>query len=148
MENKLIAMLYEDFSDIREKIVGMATDDKKFYLHTLKGALASLGIQKLANDIKIIEDKIYEPEVDTLIEVLLNKLDVIDLSYRQLRNEKYQKYVSFCIVYENWEKFGKYEDYHEYNYDISTLYPKTVSHSCCHDRDQQISRKLKCRQAR
>lgn len=57
---------------------------------------------------------------------LLNKLDAIDLSYRQLRNEKYQKYVSFCIVYENWEKFGKYEDYHEYNFDISTLYPKTV----------------------
>lgn len=77
MENKLIAMLYEDFSDIREKIVGMATDDKKFYLHTLKGALASLGIQKLANDIKIIEDKIHEPEVDTLIEVLLNKLDEV-----------------------------------------------------------------------
>ena len=57
---------------------------------------------------------------------LLNKLDVIDLSYRQLRDDSYKKYVSFCIVYENWEKFGKYEDYHEHNFDISTLYPKTV----------------------
>lgn len=77
MENKLISMLYEDFSDIREKINGMATEDKKFYLHTLKGALASLGVQKLSDDIKVIEDKIYEPESKELIENLLSRLDEI-----------------------------------------------------------------------
>lgn len=77
MENKLISMLYEDFFDIREKINGMATEDKKFYLHTLKGALASLGVQKLSNDIKVIEDKISEPESKELIEDLLSKLDEI-----------------------------------------------------------------------
>lgn len=77
MENKLISMLYEDFSDIREKINGMATEDKKFYLHTLKGALSSLGVQKLADDIKVIEDKIYEPESKELIENLLSRLDEI-----------------------------------------------------------------------
>lgn len=77
MENKLIGMLYEDFSDIREKINGMPTEDKKFYLHTLKGALASLGVQKLSDDIKVIEDKIYEPESKELIENLLSRLDEI-----------------------------------------------------------------------
>ncbi len=77
MENKLISMLYEDFSDIREKINGMLTEDKKFYLHTLKGALASLGVQKLSDDIKIIEDKIYKPESKELIEELIDRLDEI-----------------------------------------------------------------------
>ena len=77
METKLITLLYQDFSDIREKILNMTQEEKKFYLHTLKGALASLGAQKLSDDIKNIEDKINTPEAKELIENLLNKLDSI-----------------------------------------------------------------------
>ena len=72
METKLITLLYQDFSDIREKILNMTQEEKKFYLHTLKGALASLGAQKLSDDIKNIEDKINTPEAKELIENLLN----------------------------------------------------------------------------
>ena len=34
METKLITLLYQDFSDIREKILNMTQEEKKFYLHT------------------------------------------------------------------------------------------------------------------
>lgn len=83
METKLITLLYQDFSDIREKILNMTQEEKKFYLHTLKGALASLGAQKLSDDIKNIEDKINTPEAKELIENLLNKLDSI---FKEIEN--------------------------------------------------------------
>lgn len=75
MENKLIQLLYQDYIDIREKIKTMDKEKLKFYLHTLKGALSSLGAQKLSNQIIQIEEKMASEDIASLLEQFLNDFD-------------------------------------------------------------------------
>ena len=88
MKNKLITMLYQEFSDIRYKITNLTKEEQKEYLHTLKGALASLGIKEISNEVKYIEENIESPNLDNMLTNLLNKLDKI---FEEIKNSNILK---------------------------------------------------------
>ena len=69
--------------DIREKIKSMDKEKLKFYLHTLKGALSSLGAQKLSNQIIRIEEKMASEDITLLLEQFLNDFDQVLEEIRQ-----------------------------------------------------------------